>query len=135
MYCSVICNVSRVVKVSANEFFTSDFTMISPAGKNIFEPAKTTTLHVSNTNLVCRIFHLQGPDILTGFYIVYVRFYRLIPLSCEKPFLLGINPTLVIVNVHVLYMYVHVGCILLACLYRHVYVPQFIVRVHVCSLD
>ena len=31
---------------------------------------------------------------LHSFYIVYVRFYRLIPLSCAKPFLLGINPTL-----------------------------------------
>ena len=71
---------------------TSDF--ISPGGKNTFKPAKTTTLHVSNTNLVCRIFYLQGPDILTGFYIVYERVYRLIPLSCAKPFLLGINPTL-----------------------------------------
>ena len=65
---------------------TSDFTMISPAGKNTFGPAKITTLHVSNTNSAWRIFDLQGHDILSGFYIVYVRFYLVIPSSCAKVF-------------------------------------------------
>ena len=50
---------------------TSDFTMIPPAGKNTFGPAKTTSLHVKYANLVCRIFHLQRSDILAGFYMVF----------------------------------------------------------------
>ena len=88
MYYSVIFHVSRVVKVLPISVITSDFIMISPAGKNIFEPAKTTTLHVSSTNLV--FFYLQGPDILTGFYRFLHSLCTFLPVDtvvmCETVF-------------------------------------------------
>ena len=42
------------------------------------------------------VFGLQGHANFTGLYLVYVRLYQLIPLSCANPFIRGINPTLVI---------------------------------------